>query len=43
MAFMFSWEAIGSIRALGIVYVFFNLVIVDLCVLPWGLAVSVNP
>jgi hypothetical protein len=42
MAFMFSWEAIGSIRALGIVYVFFNLVTVDLCVLPRALAVSVN-
>jgi hypothetical protein len=42
MAFMFSWETIGSIRVLGIVYVFFSSVIVDLCVLPWAPAVSVN-
>jgi hypothetical protein len=42
MAFMFSWETIGSIRALGIMYVFFNSVIVDLCVLPQAPTVSVN-
>jgi hypothetical protein len=42
MAFMFNWETIGFIRALGIVYVFFNSIIVELRVLPWAPAVNVN-
>jgi hypothetical protein len=42
MALMFSWETIDSIRVLGIVYVFFKSVIVDLCVLPRAPAVSVS-
>ena len=42
MVLMLSWKIIGSIKALGIVYVFFNLVIVDLCVLPQAPVVSVS-
>jgi hypothetical protein len=42
MALIFSWETIGSIRVLGIVYVFFKSVIVDLCVLPRAPTVSVS-
>jgi hypothetical protein len=42
MALTFIWKTIGSIRVLGIVYVFFNLVFVDLCVLPQALAMSIK-